>query len=38
MKDKLLWLDRVAHDLRGPLTPLQTAAWLLKSERQNLDA
>ena len=38
MNDKLHWLDRVAHDLRGPLTPLQTAAWLLKSERQHLDA
>lgn len=38
MNDKPHWLDRVAHDLRGPLTPLQTAAWLLKSERQHLDA
>ena len=38
MNDKPHWLDRVAHDLRGPLTPLQTAAWLLKSERQQLDA
>jgi K+-sensing histidine kinase KdpD len=37
MNDKMHWLDRVAHDLRGPLTPLQTAAWLLKSERQQLD-
>lgn len=37
MSDKHHWLDRVAHDLRGPLTPLQTAAWLLKSERQHLD-
>jgi K+-sensing histidine kinase KdpD len=25
------WLDRLAHDLRGPLTPLQTAAYLLRS-------
>lgn len=25
------WLDRLAHDLRGPLAPLQTAAYLLKS-------
>ena len=25
------WLDRVAHDLRGPLMPLQTAAYLLRS-------
>jgi len=26
------WLDRLAHDLRGPLTSLQTAAYLLKSD------
>jgi signal transduction histidine kinase len=25
------WLDRLAHDLRGPLMPLQTAAHLLRS-------
>jgi signal transduction histidine kinase len=25
------WLDRLAHDLRGPLMPLQTAAHLLQS-------
>ena len=25
----LSWLDRLAHDLRGPLAPLQTAAQLL---------
>lgn len=25
------WLDRLAHDLRGPLSPLQTALYLLKS-------
>jgi signal transduction histidine kinase len=25
------WLDRIAHDLRGPLMPLQTAAYLLRS-------
>ena len=25
------WLDRVAHDLRGPLMPLQTAAYLLRN-------
>lgn len=31
------WLDRVAHDLRGPLSPLQTAAWLLKREGAALD-
>lgn len=24
------WLDRLAHDLRGPLSPIQTAAWLLR--------
>lgn len=30
------WLDRLAHDLRGPLAPLQTAAYLLK--RDDLDA
>ncbi len=27
----LPWMDRLAHDLRGPLTPLQTAAYLLRS-------
>lgn len=31
MTDQARWLDRIAHDLRGPLTPLQTAAYLLKS-------
>lgn len=31
MSTVLPWLDRLAHDLRGPLTPLQTAAYLLKS-------
>lgn len=25
------WLDHLAHDLRGPLAPLQTAAYLLKT-------
>lgn len=30
-------LDRVVHDLRGPLMPLQTAAYLLKHERDQLD-
>lgn len=25
------WLDRLAHDLRGPLAPLQTASYLLRS-------
>lgn len=29
------WLDRLAHDLRGPLAPLQTAAYLLR--RDDLD-
>lgn len=34
------WFDRIAHDLRGPLMPLQTAAYLLRSERSagQLDA
>ncbi len=26
------WLDRLAHDLRGPLAPLQTASHLLKRD------
>lgn len=26
------WYDRVAHDLKGPLAPLQTATYLLKSD------
>lgn len=30
------FLDRLAHDLRGPLSPLQTAAYLLK--RPDMDA
>lgn len=29
------WLDRLAHDLRGPLSPLQTASYLL--QREDLD-
>lgn len=29
------WLDRLAHDLRGPLAPLQTASYLL--QRDDLD-
>lgn len=29
------WLDRLAHDLRGPLSPLQTAIYLL--QRDDLD-
>src|SRR5690606_38079015 len=24
------WMDRVAHDLRGPLAPMQTAVYLLR--------
>jgi len=31
MNTSVRWLDRLAHDLRGPLTPLQTAAYLLQS-------
>ncbi len=31
------WLDRLAHDLRGPLTPLQTAAYLLNSGQVSPD-
>lgn len=31
MTDSVPWLDRVAHDLRGPLMPLQTASYLLRS-------
>lgn len=30
MNDSGVWLDRLAHDLRGPLMPLQTAAYLLR--------
>ena len=26
------WLDRLAHDLRGPLAPLQTATYLLQQD------
>ena len=26
------WFDRLAHDLRSPLTSLQTAAYLLRSD------
>lgn len=26
------WLDRLAHDLRGPLAPLQTASYLLRRD------
>lgn len=31
MNDSPGLLDRIAHDLRGPLMPLQTAAYLLRS-------
>ena len=31
------WIDRLAHDLRGPLTPLQTAAYLLRSGQVSAD-
>lgn len=31
MSDEPAWLDRIAHDLRGPLMPLQTAAYLLRN-------
>lgn len=31
------WLDRLAHDLRGPLAPLQTAAHLLRSGALDAD-
>ena len=37
MNDRSRWFDRIAHDLRGPLSPLQTAAWLLKSDAERLD-
>jgi len=32
MKPNEAWLDRLAHDLRGPLTPLQTATYLLQND------
>lgn len=32
MKRDALNLSRIAHDLRGPLMPLRTAAWLLLNE------
>jgi signal transduction histidine kinase len=31
MNASLPWLDRLAHDLRGPLMPMQTASYLLRS-------
>lgn len=27
------WMDRLAHDLRGPLSPVQTAVFLLRDKR-----
>ena len=32
------WFDRLAHDLRGPLTSLQTAAYLLKGDPRGANA
>src|SRR3546814_13244690 len=32
MSDEPAWLDRLAHDLRGPLAPLQTASYLLQRD------
>ena len=37
MSEGARWFDRIAHDLRGPLAPLQTAAWLLKGDAERLD-
>lgn len=37
MNDRTRWFDRIAHDLRGPLSPLQTAAWLLKGDAERPD-
>lgn len=34
--DDASWLDRIAHDLRGPLMPLQAAVYLLRSERRGV--
>lgn len=31
------WLDRLAHDLRGPLTPLTTAIYLIRSDQVAAD-
>ncbi len=31
------WMDRLAHDLRGPLTPLKTAAYLLRTGQVSPD-
>ena len=35
MTTSVRWLDRLAHDLRGPLTPLLTAAQLLRIGQVN---
>lgn len=35
MNTDAIWLDRLAHDLRSPLAPLQTATYLL--QRDDLD-
>jgi signal transduction histidine kinase len=35
MSTDMAWMDRLAHDLRGPLGPLQTASYLL--QRDDLD-
>lgn len=37
MSEGARWFDRIAHDLRGPLSPLQTAAWLLKGDIERLE-
>jgi len=36
--DSKPWLDRLAHDLRSPLTSLQTAAYLLRSDPTSANA
>ncbi|MFD0739585.1 sensor histidine kinase [Lysobacter koreensis] len=32
MHDDVLWVERLVHDLKGPLAPLQTAAYLLRAD------
>lgn len=32
-RDFPAWMDRLAHDLRGPLSPMQTAVFLLRDGR-----
>lgn len=34
---RLSYLERLAHDLRGPLSPLQTAAYLLRRDDLDLE-